>query len=62
MALLKISPKLISALLKTIFFKLTANKRKKDIYYCRFDGMLNSILLKKLCINKNFKYKLGLYI
>ena len=47
MALLKISPKLISALLKTIFFKLTANKRKKDIYYCRFDGILNSILLKK---------------
>jgi len=46
-ALLKISPKLISAFLKMIFFKLTSNKQKKDIYYCRFDGILNSILLKK---------------
>jgi GT2 family glycosyltransferase len=46
-ALFKILPKLISALLKTIFFKFTLNKRKKDIYYCRFDGILNSILLKK---------------
>ncbi len=46
-ALLKISPKLISAFLKMTFFKLTSNKQKKDIYYCRFDGILNSILLKK---------------
>ena len=46
-ALLKISPKLISAFLKMIFFKLISNKQKKDIYYCRFDGILNSILLKK---------------
>ena len=46
-ALLKISPKLISAFLKMIFFKLISNKKKKDIYYCRFDGILNSILLKK---------------
>ncbi len=46
-ALFKISPKLISALFKMIFFKLTSNKQKKDIYYCRFDGLLNSILLKK---------------
>tara|TARA_E500000178_G_C16919169_1_gene706357 strand:- start:338 stop:1186 length:849 start_codon:yes stop_codon:yes gene_type:complete len=46
-ALFKISPKLISAIFKMIFFKLTSNKQKKDIYYCRFDGLLNSILLKK---------------
>ena len=46
-ALLKILPKLISAFLKMIFFKLISNKQKKDIYYCRFDGILNSILLKK---------------
>ena len=47
LALIKISPKLISAYLKMIFFKLTSNKQKTDIYYCRFDGILNSILLKK---------------
>ena len=47
LALIKISPKLISAFLKMIFFKFASNKKKKDIYYCRFDGILNSILLKK---------------
>ena len=47
LAIIKISPKLISAFLKMIFFKLISNKQKKDIYYCRFDGILNSILLKK---------------
>ena len=47
LAILKISPKLISALLKMIFFKFTLNNEKKDIYQCRFDGILNSILLKK---------------
>ncbi len=46
-ALIKILPKFISAIFKTIFFKITSNSEKKDIYYCRFEGILNSILLRK---------------
>ncbi len=46
-AFLKIFPKFLSSILKTIFFFLTSNHEKKDIYYCRFKGILNSILLKK---------------
>tara|TARA_B100001564_G_C20648547_1_gene675701 strand:- start:1338 stop:2180 length:843 start_codon:yes stop_codon:yes gene_type:complete len=46
-AIIKILPKFFSAMFKTIFFKLTSNNIKKDIYYCRFQGILNSILLRK---------------
>ncbi len=46
-AILKIFPKFLSSLTKMIFFKLTLNKEKKDIYSCRFYGILNSILLKR---------------
>ena len=46
-ALIKIFPKFFSAILKTIFFKITFNDKKKDIYYCRFKGILNSILMRK---------------
>ena len=46
-ALIKILPKFLSALLKTIFFKIISNNKKKDIYYCRFEGILNSILMRK---------------
>ena len=46
-AIIKIFPKFISSILKTIFYKFSRNKEKKDIYYCRFKGILNSILLKK---------------
>ena len=46
-AIFKILPKFLSSLIKMIFFKLTSNKEKKDIYSCRFYGILNSILLKK---------------
>ena len=46
-AIIKILPKFLSAILKTIFFKFTSNNEKKDIYYCRFEGILNSILLRK---------------
>ena len=46
-ALLIISPKLFSALFKTIFYSLMLNKQKRDIYYCRLSGILNSILGKK---------------
>ena len=47
LALIKILPKFISSLLKIIFFKVISNKEKKDIYYCRFEGILNSILMRK---------------
>ena len=46
-ALIKILPKFLSSMLKTIFFTVISNKEKKDIYYCRFEGILNSILLRK---------------
>ncbi len=46
-ALIKILPKFLSALFKTIFFKIISNNKKKDIYYCRFEGILNSILMRK---------------
>tara|TARA_A100001015_G_scaffold321203_1_gene450747 strand:- start:1599 stop:2444 length:846 start_codon:yes stop_codon:yes gene_type:complete len=46
-ALIKIIPKFLSASIKTIFYKIISDKEKKDIYYCRFNGMLNSILMKK---------------
>ena len=46
-ALLKILPKFFSAIIKTIYFKITSNNEKKEIYYCRFEGILNSILMRK---------------
>ena len=46
-ALIKILPKFLSAILKTCFFKFISNNEKKDIYYCRFNGILNSILMRK---------------
>ena len=45
-ALIIIFPKLFSSLLKTIFFQLTLNKQKKDIYLNRLSGISNSILGK----------------
>ena len=46
-ALLIIFPKLFSSFFKTIFFQLTLNKQKKDIYLSRLSGISNSILGKK---------------
>ena len=46
-AYIKILPKSISAFLKFIFFSLINNKKKRDIYYARFNGSLNSIIGKK---------------
>ncbi len=46
-ALFKIFPKFISSIVKTIYFKVISNNKKKDIYYCRLSGILNSILLRK---------------
>ena len=42
-----ISPKFLSSLIKVVFYTLAFNKEKKDIYYYRLNGILNSIIGKK---------------
>ena len=42
-----ISPKLLSSLIKTLFYFLTFKKEKRDIYFCRLSGILNSVVGKK---------------
>ena len=37
-------PKIVSILIKVIFFSLVFNKNKKRLYYQRFSGLLNSII------------------
>ena len=46
-ALLKMSPKLLSSLIKFIFYLLIFQKFKSDIYKHRVFGIINSVLLKK---------------
>ena len=46
-ALILIMPKLISSIAKTLFFLIIFNKGKRDIYFCRMSGIINSILGKK---------------
>jgi N-acetylglucosaminyl-diphospho-decaprenol L-rhamnosyltransferase len=46
-ALIIIFPKLFSSFLKTIFYTIIFNKKKRDIYFHRFSGIINSILGKK---------------
>ena len=46
-SLLKISPKLLSSLIKFIFYLLIFQKFKSDIYKHRVFGIINSVLLKK---------------
>ena len=46
-ASLIISPKLLSALIKYLFYLLFFNKKKRDIYLCRLSGIFNSMIGKK---------------
>ena len=46
-AFIIIFPKLFSALIKTLFYFLTLNNKKKDIFFCRLSGIFNSIIGKK---------------
>ena len=46
-ALFKVSKKLISSLIKVLFYSLIFNQKKKKIYYQRFSGLINSIFGKK---------------
>ncbi len=47
LAFLKVFPKLTSSLFKTVFYYLTFNNKKKSIYQCRLNGLINSICGKK---------------
>ncbi len=47
LALLKVSRKFFSALLKVIIFSILFNKNKKKIYFQRLSGLFNSIIGKK---------------
>ena len=42
-----IFPKLLSAFFKSLFYLFIFNKKKRDIYFCRLYGILNSMLGKK---------------
>ena len=46
-ALFKMSGKFFSAMFKIIIFTIILNKNKRNIYYQRFSGILNSMMLKK---------------
>ena len=47
LALIIIFPKLFSAFAKTIFYSLLFNNNKRDIYFCRLSGIVNSIVGNK---------------
>ena len=42
-----IFPKLFSAFFKTLFYFIIINNKKREIYFCRLSGLLNSIIGKK---------------
>ena len=46
-ALLIVLPKLISAIIKTLFYFLILNKKKGEIYFSRLSGIFNSLVGKK---------------
>ena len=46
-ALLIILPKIFSSLIKIIFYQIIFNKEKRNIFVCRLNGIINSILGKK---------------
>ena len=50
LALLIISPKLISSFLKTIFYQLIFSNQKRDLF-SRMSGIMNSIIEKNLGID-----------
>ena len=46
-ALIITFPKLASSFIKTIFYQLIFDTEKKNIYFCRMSGILNSMFGKK---------------
>ena len=47
LAFIIILPKLFSAIFKTLFYFMILNNKKRQIYFCRLSGLLNSIIGKK---------------
>ena len=47
LAFIIIFPKLFSAFFKTLFYFIIINNKKREIYFCRLSGLLNSIIGKK---------------
>ena len=46
-SLLIILPKLLSSIFKILIYKLLNNKKKKEIYYHRYSGIINAVIGKK---------------
>ena len=46
-ALLIILPKLVSSIVKSFFYFMVSDKKKRDIYFSRLSGIINSMLGKK---------------
>ena len=44
LSLLIVFPKLVSSIIKIIFYTLLINKKKKEIYYHRYSGLINAII------------------
>tara|TARA_Y100000768_G_scaffold374259_1_gene343800 strand:+ start:427 stop:1260 length:834 start_codon:yes stop_codon:yes gene_type:complete len=47
LATVLVLPKLLSALVKSLFYLFIFNKMKRDIYFCRLSGIFNSMIGKK---------------
>ena len=47
LALIIIFPKLLSAFFKTVIYSILFHKNKRDIYFCRLSGIVNSIVGNK---------------
>ncbi len=47
LALIRILPKFISALIKVLVYSIIINRKKRDIYFCRLSGIFNSIIGKR---------------
>ena len=56
-AINKTAGKLFRSLFKVIFYTITLNKKKKNKYCSRFNGLLNSIIGKKSSYRVNKKYQ-----
>jgi N-acetylglucosaminyl-diphospho-decaprenol L-rhamnosyltransferase len=54
-SLSKVFFKLLSSLIKTIFYTVSLNNKKRKIYYQRFSGLFNSIIGKKSWYRPNIK-------
>ena len=54
-AFLKILPKFFSSVIKFLFYSIMFNTLKKNIYRCRLQGIINSLLLKKSSYRPNIQ-------